>query len=222
MKIFQSVAEICSIPKSPAGRTAFLLAFAGAVSALVFVGWNALSGAAEVLWEGSHFEFESQAAAAAHALRSVSKVFISLFVSSILAFGVLAGNWLLVYIIYRAFRNAEMGARQYLRVWIFALAIMFVAPVLYSAIALFGSGTPQGLLLSAVLNLPLFLFFKKIADYSFGENPPRCGDSWRSELTKRELVAITKRAVREKFPHFKRWILVAAFLLSLVAIVAGA
>lgn len=222
MKIFQSVAEICSIPKSPAGRTAFLLAFAGAVSALVFVGWNALGGAAEVLWEGSHFEFESQAAAAAHALRSVSKVFISLFVSSILAFGVLAGNWLLVYIIYRAFRNAEMGARQYLRVWIIALAIMFVAPVLYSAVALFGSGTPQGLLLSAVLNLPLFLFFKKIADYSFGENPPRCGDSWRSELTKREVVAITKRAVREKFPHFKRWILIAAFLLSLVAIVAGA
>ena len=115
-----------------------------------------------------------------------------------------------------------MGARQYLRVWIIALAIMFVAPVLYSAVALFGSGTPQGLLLSAVLNLPLFLFFKKIADYAFGENPPKRGDSWRSELTKRELVAITKRAVREKFPHFKRWILIAAFLLSLVAIVAGA
>ena len=74
MKIFQSVAEICSIPKSTAGRTAFLLAFAGAVSAIVFAGWNALSGAAEVVWEGSLFEFESQAAAAAHALRCVSIV----------------------------------------------------------------------------------------------------------------------------------------------------
>lgn len=213
--------RICALPKSLVGRTLFLGLLAGAFSGFAFGAWRLACTAAETILNGSGFVFESRAAAASHALRSVAGAFVFAFNSAALSCAAFAAEWLLIYIFARAVRNAPMGAPQYCTVWKIAVAAAFLPPIFQFAVKVFSGGfSPYGLG-AAAINAALFFLFWTLAVRSFSDNPPKGEGLWRDELSRAEFFGILRRSVREEYPHFGRNALIAAALFSLAALAAG-
>lgn len=214
--------RICAIPKSLVGRTLILGVLAGAFSGFAFGAWRFACRAAETLWSGTEFAFESRAAAASHALRGVAGAFVFVLNSSALSCAALAAVWLLIYVAVRAVRNAPMGAPQYGAVWKAAFAAAFLPPVFSGVIGAFGGAFSVCGLGSAAINAALFSLFWTLAGRSFSDNPPKGGGLWRDELSRAEFFAVLRKAVRAEYPHLGRGALAIAALFSLAALVAGA
>ena len=217
----KGLSRICALPKSLVGRTLFLGLLAGAFSGFAFGAWRLACAAAETFLNGSGFVFESRAAAASHALRSVAGAFVFAFNSAALSCAAFAAEWLLIYIFARAVRNAPMGAPQYCAVWKIAVAAAFLLPIFQFAVKVFSGGfSPYGLG-AAAINAALFFLFWTLAVRSFSDNPPKGEGLWRDELSRAEFFGILRRSVREEYPHFGRNALIAAALFSLAALAAG-
>lgn len=122
----KGLARICSLPKSLVGRTLFLGLLTGVFSGFSFGAWKCACRAAETLWNGSGLAFESRAAAASHAVRSVAGAFVFVLNSAALSCAAFAAEWLLIYILARAVRNSPMGAPQYCAVWKIAVSVAFL------------------------------------------------------------------------------------------------
>lgn len=93
----KGLARICSLPKSLVGRTLFLGLLTGVFSGFSFGAWKCACRAAETLWNGSGLAFESRAAAASHAVRSVAGAFVFVLNSAALSCAAFAAEWLLIY-----------------------------------------------------------------------------------------------------------------------------
>ena len=210
--------EICATPKSLVGRTIFLGLFVGFFTAFFLGVGRYATKAFDVLCNGSSFMFDSQSAVAAHAMRSAAAIFaviLNFWVVSTIAF---AGEWLFIYIIFRAVRNAPMGSQQYWRVWLCSLLLAFIAPIFTYC----GAQWFPLLIESAIINGILFAIFYRVAKYSFSTNPPSGTGVWKEELSRAEFVGIVRKKVRAAYPHFKRNVVIVVLLLSILGLVAGA
>ena len=218
----KGLARICSLPKSLVGRTLFLGLLTGVFSGFSFGAWKCACRAAETLWNGSGLAFESRAAAASHAVRSVAGAFVFVLNSAALSCAAFAAEWLLIYILARAVRNSPMGAPQYCAVWKIAVSVAFLPPIFQVAIEVFSGGfSPYGLG-AAAINAALFALFWTLAGRSFSDKPPKGEGLWRDELSRAEFFGILRKSARAEYPHLGRNALAAAVLFSFAAMIAGA
>lgn len=214
--------EICTIPKSLVGRTVFLGLFVGIVTALLFGVWKYAAQALNVIINGSTYAYESQAAAASHALRSAAGIFAGILNFTVIGCIGFAAEWMFVYILCRVVRNAPMGAAQYWRVWQITLFAAFILPICHAAYLFFNATKYLPLIESAVINGSLFVIFYSTAKFAFSTNPPREPAIWKNELSRAEFTGIVRKSIRAAYPHFKRNAIIALIFLSLLGLISGA